>query len=431
LKWFDVDGQALKGAGHLYISKEKKVEDLVTPILKRMGWAEKAPGGERVQLKLWEEIKPSMIEPMKAKQSLKAAELQDGDIVCFQKTIEGKSSEPKTSEAERERMSKNHTDRIEDGRDFYDFLLHKRVVRFYPHPTRTDPEKYPPLDVTLSSKQSYDQVAAKVGEKLGVDPTHLRFHTVNATSGVAKAPVKRNQSQTLQQILNPPYSAFGNSNPRPDALFFEVLDMSLSELDTKKALKVTWLSEGITKDETFDILVPKTGNVDDLIAGLIKKAQLSDEGEGPIRLYETHSNKVYKELGRDYSVVAIMDYVNLVAERVPEEERTADPSHFIQAFHFQGEPSKSHGIPFRFLIKPDEKFLDTKKRLEKRTGMKGKNFEKIKFAVVKRSSYSKPTYLSDNDVLWDVASQDDDLLGLDHVDRTRAVRNGAGDLFLK
>jgi ubiquitin carboxyl-terminal hydrolase 7 len=43
----------------------------------------------------------------------------------------------------------------------------------------------------------------------------------------------------------------------------------------------------------------------------------------------------------------------------------------------------------------DEKFSDTKKRLEKRTGMKGKNFEKIKFAVVKRSSYSKPTYLTD------------------------------------
>lgn len=34
-----------------------------------------------------------MIEPMKAKQSLKAAELQDGDIVCFQKAIDGKDSD--------------------------------------------------------------------------------------------------------------------------------------------------------------------------------------------------------------------------------------------------------------------------------------------------------------------------------------------------
>lgn len=37
---------------------------------------------------------------------------------------------------------------------------------------------------------------------------------------------------------------------------------------------------------------------------------------------------------------------------------------------------------------------------------------------------------SDN-VLWDATSNDDDYLGLDHVDRTRSLRNGVGDLFLK
>ena len=36
-----------------------------------------------------------------------------------------------------------------------------------------------------------------------------------------------------------------------------------------------------------------------------------------------------------------------------------------------------------------------------------------------------------DDILWDVAQNSDDSLGLDHPDRTRSVRNGAGDLFLK
>ena len=36
-----------------------------------------------------------------------------------------------------------------------------------------------------------------------------------------------------------------------------------------------------------------------------------------------------------------------------------------------------------------------------------------------------------DDVLWDVAQHADDSLGMDHPDRTRSVRNGAGDLFLK
>lgn len=101
----------------------------------------------------------------------------------------------------------------------------------------------------------------------------------------------------------------------------------------------------------------------------------------------------------------------------------------------------------------NEPFSETKKRLEQRTGFKGKMLEKIKFAVVRRSHYSKPQYLSDgmsthhlptlpsvqaggmltgfaDDVLWNVASSDDDMLGLDHVDRTRVARNGT-DLFLK
>lgn len=42
-----------------------------------------------------------------------------------------------------------------------------------------------------------------------------------------------------------------------------------------------------------------------------------------------------------------------------------------------------------------ETFADTKKRLERRTGLKGKSFEKIKFAVVRRSAYSKVHYLQD------------------------------------
>lgn len=86
-------------------------------------------------------------------------------------------------------------------------------------------------------------------------------------------------------------------------------------------------------------------------------------------MYETHNSKVYKELLRDYSVISITDYVNLIAERVPEEEINADPSHFINAFHFQGEPNKPHGIPFRFLIKPVRSLLDI------RLGIQGlKNF---------------------------------------------------------
>lgn len=47
------------------------------------------------------------------------------------------------------------------------------------------------------------------------------------------------------------------------------------------------------------------------------------------------------------------------------------------------------------MMKQGEIFKETKERLSKRTGIKGKPFEKIKFAVVPRASFSTPKYLED------------------------------------
>lgn len=111
-----------------------------------------------------------------------------------------------------------------------------------------------------------------------------------------------------------------------------------------------------------------------------------------------------------------------------------------RADQFQGEP-----------------FSETKKRLEKRTGIKGKAFEKIKFAAVNKYD-KKARYLQDgkflpgcnvgdvgdvgdfderlisvtDDVLFDEGGsiEDDLTLGLDHVDRSRNRGNGQ-EMFLK
>ncbi|KAK4148186.1 uncharacterized protein C8A04DRAFT_33677 [Dichotomopilus funicola] len=432
LKHFDAEAQELKGVGHVYVSKEKKVEELIPTIMKKMGW-EKLSSDERIQL--WEEIKPNMIENLKGKQSLKAAELQDGDIVCFQRVQDRKSRLGLTEKADKQAAEEaKSSDRFDDAREYYDFLLHKKNVMFRAHPQRCDPDAYPAFDLLLNSKMTYDGLSEKVGEKLGVDGTHLRFYTVNASSNNPRTAVKRNQNQLLQNILVPAGYGQLNMNQRSDALFFEVLDMSLAELDTKKSIKLTLLSEGITKEEQHDVLVSKNGLVEDLIVSLIKKAKISSEEEaGPVRIYEISNHKFFRELERNYPVISINDYTTVIAERIaPEEaEVNKDSNHFISVFQFHGEPSRAHGIPFRFLLKEGELFSETKKRLEKRTGLKGKSFEKLKFAVVRRAQFSRPQYLTDEDILWDVATNADDCLGLDHPDRTRSVRNGAGDLFLK
>ncbi|KAI0908993.1 cysteine proteinase [Ustulina deusta] len=433
LKHFDVEQQRLHGIGHIYVSKERKIEELVPVIAKKMGWGEKLPAGE--QLAMWEEIKPSMIEPLKAKQTLKAAELQDGDIICFQRVNERKlpgevlGKIPRLGDKNSEEPKR--WDRFDDAKSFYDFLCFKREVRLDPHPRCENPD-LESFILTLSSKVTYDQLAERVGEHLNVEPTHLRFFTANASTGAPKGAVRRVPNATLAQILNPQNYTQQSLQTKANSLFFEVLEMSLAELDTKKNVKVTWLSEGITKDETFDVLVSKQGHVEDLIQALIKKAQIKDENEdGRIRVYEIHNHKFFRELVPNYPVLSINDYVEVIAERVPEEEIDAPELDFIKVIHFQNDPSRVHGYPFKFLLKEGEVFSETKKRLEKRTGIKGKAFEKIKFAIVRR--YQKPaTYINDDDVLYEEGNtiEDDAMLGLDHMDRTRTNRNGA-EMFLK
>ena len=97
----------------------------------------------------------------------------------------------------------------------------------------------------------------------------------------------------------------------------------------------------------------KSGVVEDLIQTLIKKAKIPSEEEGgKIRVYETSSHKFFRELERTYPVISINDYTNVVAERIPQEELDVqDSAAYINVFHFQGEPSRAHGMPFRFLLK--------------------------------------------------------------------------------
>ena len=78
LKHFDTSKQTLHGIGKCYAQRNAKISDLVPTINERMRWT---PG---TLLKLYEEIKPGMIELMKPKLTFSQSEIQDGDVICFQ-----------------------------------------------------------------------------------------------------------------------------------------------------------------------------------------------------------------------------------------------------------------------------------------------------------------------------------------------------------
>ncbi|KAF2153181.1 cysteine proteinase [Myriangium duriaei CBS 260.36] len=425
LKYFDVEAQELKGVGHTYMSPNDRVQDLAGPILKLMGWA-----AGSTDLKLFEEIKPNFVETMKPKQTLSQSELQDGDIVCFQKALS-----PEDVQAIQQKSPSAYL----EAPAFYDYLLNRIVVHFAPKPAAIqnvtiDSADDAKFSLYLSRKDSYDNLAIKVAEHLSkvskstIDPTHVRFTTVNVQSQKPRTVVKRLPNATLTSILigtsSGGYTGYGYANQSADSLYYEVLEMSLTDLEQRKLVKITWLSEGITKEEQHDILVPKQGTMADVLPILQKKAAIPPESLENIRFLEAHSGKIYRVLDSNFPVANINDFCSIYAEVTPPDE-VAIPEDAADrltcCFHYEKDPSKTHNIPFVFLVKDGEVFKETKERLSKRTGIKGKAFEKIKFAVIRGGqSYARPVYVDDEDILSEKLASDDHF-GLEHANKTRNI----------
>ena len=298
LKHFDLKAQTLTGIGHVYVKKHSKVTDLIPQINDLMKW------DPSTTISLWEEIKPSMIEAMKPKMTFAQLEIQDGDVICFQRSLP--DLDPSTI---------TYT----DARQYYDYLLNKVPVTFQAR-SPVDGETFV---LNLSKKMTYDQFSTKVGEHLHVDPTHIRFATISSTTGRPKSWVKRALGQTLHQVLVANYTSYGYSGHRPDALYYEILETSLADFETKKPMKVVWLPEGIAKEELIDIFVPKNGTVADAIIALSHKLKLEDVTGRPIRMYEVHNSKIQRELLEDLNITTLSDNMHFYAERMPEEEASA------------------------------------------------------------------------------------------------------------
>ena len=100
-------------------------------------------------------------------------------------------------------------------------------------------------------------------------------------------------------------------------------------------------------------------------------------------------------------------------QEIPREEFEADDADkVISVFHFSKEVSRTHGVPFRFVVKPvracvlmrgsklmddpqGERFADTKKRLQARMAVPDKDFAKYRFALIQVATFKQPSYIED------------------------------------
>lgn len=79
-------------------------------------------------------------------------------------------------------------------------------------------------------------MAHRVGEFLKYDPLKLRFTSAHNQNGAPKAIVKRSLNQNVADITQ---TSYYNQHAHI-CIYYELLDISIIELETKKSLKVVW-----------------------------------------------------------------------------------------------------------------------------------------------------------------------------------------------
>ncbi|GES93025.1 cysteine proteinase [Rhizophagus clarus] len=393
LKYFNPNTQTLKGLCHLYVQKSGKIKDYINLFCEKENLPPNTP------LKIYEEIGPNLIKEMKLDSTF---QLRNGDIICFQKDL-----------TEKDKQKYIKFGYIYSIPQFYESLT-LNVVR---------PKVKPEFDLVLNKKWTYDQVAGAVAAHLNTDPLKLRFTTAHSTSGTPKNVIKRTTTQTLSEMLQTTYLS-----PPAYVLFYEMLDISIVELETKKFIKVYWLGNTVKDEEAIDLRLSKNAVVSDVIEEILKKVTLPSPNLR-IRLFEVHHNKIQKEYTGTEPIERISEYVSLYAEEMPQDEIHADQNdRTIQVYHFTKDPIRVHGIPFKFAIKKGETLADTKVRLRHRLDMDGKDFSKVKIAIVPGTSYAKPEYLEDDGIiLSEKKLSNEECLGLDHVDKTGRVGGVGGE----
>ncbi|TFY70399.1 hypothetical protein EVG20_g2597 [Dentipellis fragilis] len=406
LKHFDTSKQTLHGISKCYVSRASKVSDLIPIINEKMRWTPGTP------LKLYEEIKPGMIELMKPKLTFQQSEIQDGDLICFQVDI----SEKEVHDLESQGLYSNPI-------QFYDFLQNRVMIIFRPKFEEPDHD-HPEFSLVLSKKHTYDTMAQKVAEFLRHDPIKLRFTTTHAANGSPKAILKRSLNQSIAEIISPSYV-----NPSTTVILYEKLDVSIVELETKRSLKIIWTGVHNKEESTHSFLLPKTSMVHELGEHLMKQVTMQNSGSAKIRVFEVSKDgKTQKEFTGSEMIGNIPDPVELYAEEIPWEELDADDGDkVISVFHFSKEVSRTHGVPFKFVVKPAEKFADTKRRLQARIGVSDKDFAKYRFALIQAATFKQPSYIEDEDTIYDHKFAPEDVLGLDHVDKSGKTRTGTGE----
>ncbi|KAI9203814.1 uncharacterized protein BJ171DRAFT_459923 [Polychytrium aggregatum] len=378
----------------------KNRESRVTDVISIVSNAMELPSG--TPLRIYEEVKPNMIELIKIKSTFKSAEIGDGDILCLQ---------PDLTPQEIERLPDPSLATVPA---YFDSLFNQITVLFR---ERQNKDGKSDIQLQLSRKMPYNVVATKLAEVLRVDPLHLRFYQ---TDGI-RAPIKH-QNILLQEMLPASFQHVGYNNSgyfgggyAHPILAYEILDVAITEFETKRIVKLTLVDQHQHETGPVDVLIPKEASIKDLVLTFAAKANVDLSHISKPLVFENLFGKYGTTYTLDQPVSKIPDQIPLYLEDTSVLDEVGPDDVVIKGLHLSKELNRSHGLPFHFVCKKGLMAAGVKKSLQERVGLNDKEFAKVKLFHV-QASQVKP--IEDGDILSDLFINELDYLGLDHPDRS-------------
>lgn len=434
LKYYDPETQTLNGLTHFYTESDEILENVVPKINKFLKI------DESTTLELFEEIQPNSIEVLNPANSFYKSELSNGDIITVQKSLSNDAN------IGRDLLSTNSKDLYPYypvATEFYEYLRTRVYVKAQPLTDTSNDDEYvlvndkennasdvddsttEPFDFWISTHAPYEELAIRISKKAKVDPKYLRIF-VNYNGN--RVPLRTDMF-------------VGNVTPKSLAsltpLFeYEVLNISLNELENMKSIKVHWLTSGYIHYQLLDILIPKTDTVQGLIDKLQNKIGFSTKDKENVLVWSNVNFKFYQVLYPEVQVASLDNTLAIFAAILPEETITLekqfnvdedteidengnkeDYERLVPVLQFNKDPARLHGISFIFNLIPGEKLIDTKLRLQKKFGLGQKEFSKVHLCSWD-AQFKKPLYLEDDDLITYDEVTESDFLCLDHPNRT-------------
>lgn len=226
-------------------------------------------------------------------------------------------------------------------KDHYKSILNRVLVVLKNKIDKRDGKE---IKLILDRHAGYTQIVQQLGEQLDVDWTKIRLTSVHAVTQQPKDVIPFRSQLQLNQMIPGMARIHDYAHavhledvvPLP-VLFYEILEVSMADLESRKSLQVTLLGPGGLREEsTMTVFVPTIGTVADIILAIDhKKAKLDFSKPQNLRLFEILDGKISKEFTLDQPIDNVGDkristlYIEVSSKGNVKEEHWLNDHHFL------------------------------------------------------------------------------------------------------